>query len=106
MEGETSGDKRHTTAGKRGFVPSRPVFPPRVSSVKRPAEPAITPRLSLVYTFVVPLASLNLVDTIKACDVPLYIVTHAEVDMDGNPCQYELKIYPFCELNFYPPSQF
>lgn len=33
-------------------------------------------------TFVVPLASLSHVDAVKSCDVPLYIVTHAEVTMD------------------------
>lgn len=43
------------------------------------------------YTWAVPLAELNLVDISKLYNTDLYIVTIAEVDMDGNPATpYEI----------------
>lgn len=35
------------------------------------------------YTFVVPLSSLGIVDVTTACPLQLFVVTHAEVDLDG-----------------------
>jgi len=36
------------------------------------------------YTFTVPLASLSITDVTGACPLTLYVVTHAEVDLDGD----------------------
>lgn len=37
------------------------------------------------HTFTVSLASLNLPEASQLCQTSLYVVTHAEVDLDGNP---------------------
>jgi len=37
------------------------------------------------HTFTMPLSELSLVDVNEACGLPLYVVTHAEVDTDGVP---------------------
>jgi hypothetical protein len=34
------------------------------------------------YTFTIPFAELNIVDVNEVCNLPLYVVTHAEVDLD------------------------
>lgn len=37
------------------------------------------------HTFTIPFTDLSIVDAKSACNTPLYVVTHAEVDMDGIP---------------------
>lgn len=37
------------------------------------------------YTFTIPFADLNIVDATQACGTSLYVVAHAEVDLDGVP---------------------
>jgi hypothetical protein len=41
------------------------------------------------YTFTIPFTALNITDVTTVCGKPLYVVTHAEVDMDGDPLTIE-----------------
>jgi hypothetical protein len=37
------------------------------------------------YTFTIPFSEVNIVDVTQVCNTQLYVVTHAEVDLDCNP---------------------
>lgn len=43
------------------------------------------------YTFTIPFAALNLPEASSLCGTSLFVVTHAEVDLDGNPETLEME---------------